>query len=161
MTTLTVYIFPTCVGVEQLENTLLDLQQRQLIEVQDAAAVIWPRGQKPKTGQLQSLAGPDALSGVFWGMLFGLIFFVPYFGTETGASIGALSVRFSKYGIEHNFIKQTRATVTEGASALFVLTRGAVQDEIVKALKERTFVIIATNLPEKTENDLRGTFCAV
>ena len=160
MTTLTVFKFPTTTGAQQLENTLLDLQQRQLIAVQDAALVTWPQGQQPKTRQLQSLAGQDALTGVFWGMLFGLIFCVPFFGPAVGAAIGALSVKFNDYGIDDNFIKQTRATVTEGTSALFVLTSKAVQDKIVTALPDQSFAIIATILPRRKENDLRAAFGA-
>ena len=57
--------------------------------------------------------------GAFWGMLFGLIFFVPFFGLAVGAAMGALSGKFNDYGIDDNFIKQTRAKVTEGTSACF------------------------------------------
>ena len=46
MTTLTVFKFPTAEGAQQLEDTLLDLQKQQRIEVQDAAIVTWPRGQE-------------------------------------------------------------------------------------------------------------------
>ena len=160
MTTLTVFRFPTTGGAQQMEKTLLEMQQRQLIEVQDAALVTWPQGQKPKTRQLQRLAGQDALTGVFWGMLFGLIFFVPFFGLAVGAAIGALSIRFDDYGIDDNFIAETRATVTEGTSALFLLTNSAVQDKIVTALQGQSFAIIATNVPKKKETELRGAFGA-
>ena len=41
----------------------------------------WPAGKKkPKTQQLNSLTGAGALGGAFWGLLFGLIFFVPLLG---------------------------------------------------------------------------------
>jgi len=54
------------------------LQKMELIKVQDAAIVTWPVGKdKPKTKQLVNMAGMGALQGAFWGMLFGLIFFVP------------------------------------------------------------------------------------
>ena len=49
--------------------------------VEDAATVSWPSGaKKPKTRQLHSLTGAGALGGMFWGMLFGLMFFVPLLG---------------------------------------------------------------------------------
>ena len=108
MTTLTVLKFPSANGAQQAQNTLLDLQKQQLIDVQDAAIVTWPQGKTPKTEQLHSLAGQGALTGAFWGMLLGVIFFVPFFGLALGAAIGALSAKFNDYGIDDNFIKQTR-----------------------------------------------------
>jgi uncharacterized membrane protein len=160
MSTLTVFAFPTTAGAQQMERVLLDLQQRRLIAVQDAALVTWPQGQKPQTRQLPSLAGQGALTGVFWGMLFGLIFFVPFFGPAVGAAMSVLCARFNEYGIGDTFVKQARATVTEGASASFVLTSSAVQDKIVTALQGQSCTIIATNLPKKEETELRGAFGA-
>ena len=161
MATLSVLKFPTADGAQQMESTLLDLQKQHLIEVQDAAIVTWPQGKKsPKTQQLHSLTGQGALIGAFWGMLFGLIFFIPFFGLAIGAAMGALSGKFADYGIDDNFIKQTREKVTEGTSALFLLTTGAVVDKLVEALKGQTFEIISTNLPKEKEDELRAAFGA-
>ncbi len=159
MTTLSVLKFPTPEGAQQMENTLLNLQKQHLIAVQDAAIVTWPQGKKrPKTQQLHSLAGQGALMGAFWGMLFGLIFFVPFFGLAVGAAMGALSGKFADYGIDDNFIKQTRDKVTEGTSALFLLTSGAVMDKLAPAVKGQKFEIISTNLPKEQEDELRKAF---
>ena len=161
MATLSVLKFPTADGAQQAESTLLELQKQHLIEVQDAAIVTWPKGkQKPRTEQLHSLTGQGALMGAFWGMLFGLIFVVPFFGLAIGAAMGALSGKFADYGIDDNFIKQTREKVTEGTSALFLLTTGAVQDKIVEALKGQSFEILSTSLPKEKEDELRAAFGA-
>jgi uncharacterized membrane protein len=159
MATLTVLKFPTADGAQQMESTLLDLQKQSLITVQDAAIVTWPQGkQKPKTEQLHNLAGQGALSGAFWGMLFGLIFFIPFFGLAVGLAVGALAGKFNDYGIDDNFIKQTQAAVTEGTSALFLLTTGAVLDKVVEAVKGQSFEVISTNLPKEKEAELRAAF---
>ena len=161
MATLSVLKFPTADGAQQMEGALLELQKQHLIEVQDAAIVTWPQGKKgPKTEQLHSLAGQGALMGAFWGMLFGLIFFIPFFGLAVGAAMGALSGKFADYGIDDNFIKQTRAKVTEGTSALFLLTSGAVEDKVVAALKGQTYEILSTNLPKVKEAELRAALGA-
>jgi uncharacterized membrane protein len=161
MATLSVLKFPTADGAQQMESTLLELHKQHVIEVQDAAIVTWPQGKKrPKTQQLHSLTGQGALMGAFWGMLFGLIFVVPFFGLTVGAAIGALSSKFADYGIDDNFIKQMREKVTEGTSALFLLTSGSVQDKVVEAMKDQTFVIIMTNLPKAKEDELRAAFGA-
>ena len=62
MATLTVLKFPTAEGADQMIGTLEGLQKQQLISIQDAAIVSWPAGKKkPKTRQLNSLAGAGAL----------------------------------------------------------------------------------------------------
>src|SRR4051812_48772695 len=78
MSTLSVLKFETAGGADQMSNLLRGLQKQQLITVEDAAVVTWPEGtKKPKTRQLHNMAGIGALDGAFWGMLFGLIFFIP------------------------------------------------------------------------------------
>jgi len=81
MATLTVWKFPTAEGAAAAEATLASLAKQELITVHDAALVTWPAGaKKPKTRQLNNLVGAGALGGMFWGMLFGLLFFIPLLG---------------------------------------------------------------------------------
>ena len=99
-----------------------------------------------------------ALQGDFWGMLFGLIFFVPFFGLAVGAAFGALGGKMADYGIDDDFIKQTRAQVTEGTSALFLLTSDAVQDKVLEELKGFEFELISSNLTKEQEEQLMAAF---
>ncbi|MFN2196855.1 MAG: DUF1269 domain-containing protein [Anaerolineales bacterium] len=159
MATLTVLKFPTADGAENTLDKFKSMQKQQIIQLQDAAIVTWPEGKKsPKTKQLVSLAGVGALQGAFWGMLFGLIFFIPFFGLAVGAAMGALSGKFADYGIDDEFIKKTREQVTEGTSALFLMTDGAVMDKVVDELKGVDFEIIATNLSKEQEDQLKAAF---
>ena len=87
MANLTVLKFETPEGAGQLLDKVKSLQKQQLIVLQDAATVVWPEGKKgPKTKQLINLTGAGALDGAFWGMLFGLIFFVPWFGMAVAST---------------------------------------------------------------------------
>ncbi len=104
------------------------------------------------------MTGVGALSGAFWGMLFGMIFLIPIFGMVVGAAMGALSGSFADVGISDDFIKSVRSKVTEGTSALFLLTSDAVQDKVVDALKDINFEIIASNLSEAEEDKMREMF---
>src|SRR5438067_13404085 len=140
MANLIVLKFPTAEGADTMLSTLENLQKQQLIQVQDAAIVTWPAGaRKPKTRQLSNMTSAGALGGAFWGMLFGLLFFIPFFGLAVGAAMGALAGHFAHYGIDENFIKQVREKVTEGTSALFLLTSGAVIDRVAAAVKDIKF----------------------
>lgn len=110
------------------------------------------------TKQLTSLTGAGALSGAFWGMLFGLIFFVPIFGLVVGATLGALTGSMADVGISDDFIRSVRSKVTEGTSALFLMTSDAVQDKVAEAARGMKFELIASNLSKEEEDKLRAAF---
>ena len=157
MATLTVFKFSTPVGAQKMLDKVQALQKTELIKIEDAAIVSWPQGKKsPKTKQLVDLAGVGALQGAFWGMLFGLIFFVPFFGLAVGAAFGALGGKMADYGISDEFIKTTREKVTEGTSALFLMTSDAVKDKVLEELKGYDFELIASNLTKEQEEQLKA-----
>jgi uncharacterized membrane protein len=159
MATLTVLKFSTPEGAEGMLEKIKSLQKMELIKLQDAAIVTWPMGKKaPKTKQLVDMAGMGAMQGAFWGMLFGLIFFVPLFGLAVGAAFGALGGKSADYGINDEFIKKTQAKVTEGTSALFLMTADAVQDKVFAELKGSEFELIASNLTKEQEEALKAAF---
>jgi uncharacterized membrane protein len=107
---------------------------------------------------LTNLTGAGALSGAFWGSLFGVLFFIPLFGLVVGATIGAFAGSMTHIGINEDFIKSIRSKVTEGTSALFLMTSDAVEDRVVEAMKQSKFEIIATNLSKEEEGKLRAAF---
>ena len=161
MSTLTVLKFSTPEGADQMLDKFVELQKAQLIKVLDAAVVSWPVGKKaPKTRQAVNLSAIKALDGAFWGMLFGLIFWMPFFGMAVGAAMGALGGKMADYGINDEFIKKTREQVTEGTSALFLLSVGAVTDKVLAELKGKEFELIASNLTKDEEDQLMEAFAA-
>ena len=87
-----------------------------------------------------------------------MIFFTPLFGLGVGAALGALGGAFRDYGIDDDFIKRIRSQVTEGTSALFLMTSDAVVDRVADAMKDAKFEIIATNLSKEQEQELREAF---
>jgi len=161
MSTITVFKFDSPEGAEKMLDLVKELTKAQLVTLEDAATVSWPQGQKkPKTRQLADLTGAGALSGAFWGMLFGLIFFVPFFGMAVGAAMGALSGKFSDYGMDDSFIKKVSEKITEGTSALFLMTSKVVLDKVTDAVKEKgwNFELISSNLTKNQEQQLREDF---
>src|SRR5437899_2723831 len=146
MATVTALKFPTVEGAIEALQVIEGLQQEHLIKVHDAAVVSWPAGkQSPRTRHLASLGGADALSGMFWGMLLGCVFLTPLFGLAIGAAVGAMNASFRDYGISEDFIQRVRTRVTEGTSAIFLMTSEAVLDRVAEAMKGIPFEIIATN----------------
>ena len=89
MATLTAWAYPGAGDAEQAVERLKALQAQKLVTIQDAAIVSWAEGaKKPKTRQLNNMAGAGALGGAFWGMLFGLLFFVPCSAWPSGRRRG-------------------------------------------------------------------------
>jgi uncharacterized membrane protein len=161
MTALTVWKFDTADGASNALSMLQNLQRQQLIEVIDGAVVTYPQGaKKPKTKQLNHPAGAFALGGAFWGMLFGLIFFVPLLGLAIGAGMGALMGSMTDVGIDDNFIKQARAKITPGTSALFLLTGKVTTDKVLEEFKKAPGnpELMQSNLSEEQEARLREAF---
>jgi uncharacterized membrane protein len=151
--------FDTDDGAENKLEVIAGLSKEQLIKLHDAAIVTWPKGKnKPKTKHLTSLTGAGTLSGAFWGLLFGILFFIPLLGLVAGAAIGALSGSMTHIGINEDFIKSIRSKMTEGTSALFIMTSDAVEDRIVEAMKQSKFEIIATNLAKEEGDKLHAAF---
>ena len=87
MATLMVLKFDQPDEAEKALETLKPMQKQELIRMRDAAVVSWPAGRKgPITRQHgPSTVGAGALGGGFWGLLLGLIFFVPLLGAAVGA----------------------------------------------------------------------------
>lgn len=159
MATLTVWKFDTPQGAQEALNKLVDLSKQQLIQINDAAVVSWEQGKKkPKTHNYGSLTGQGALSGAFWGMLFGLLFFVPFLGLAVGAAMGALAGKFADYGIDDKFIKEVREQVTEGTSALFLMTSNAVRDRVAEVFQGTSVELIQSNLSSEQEAQLMEDF---
>jgi uncharacterized membrane protein len=104
------------------------------------------------------MTGLGAMSGAFWGMLFGLLFFIPFLGMAMGAAVGALTGHFTDYGISDDFIKQVRDKVTEGTSALFLLTEQATVDKVSDAFKGMKMELIQSNLSADQEAKLKEAF---
>ena len=130
MNLLTVFKFKTPEGAEQTVEKMVDLQKQGIIE--DAAIVSWPEGKKnPQTHKALNLVSSDALDGTFWRLLFWVLFTTSIWG---GMTIGAVGGTLADYGVDDDFIEDVKTKVTEGTSALFLLTRNITPDEISEAL---------------------------
>ena len=100
MSDLIVLAFDSEDGAIQLRDKLAVLQKQQIIQLEDAAVVIRRQDGKVKVKQAVSLVGAGALGGAFWGMLIGLIFWMPWLGLAMGALGGALGGKFTDIGVD-------------------------------------------------------------
>lgn len=160
MAALTAFKFADPMGADKAVGTLVALHEQGLIMVDDYATVSWPMGaKKPKTQQATDMKGPAALGGAFWGLLFGLLFFMPFLGAAIGAAVGALTGALIDVGIDDDFIKRVKGEVTEGTSALFLLSENAVVDRVAEGFRQLPpHDLIASNLTAEQEAKLKDVF---
>ena len=160
MSELIVLAFDTPTGAQEMGDEVKRLQKQELIKLEDAAFVTRKEDGKVKVKQAVSLVGAGALGGAFWGMLIGLLFFMPWLGLAIGAVTGAISGKLSDYGIDDNFIKEVGEKVEPGGSALFMLISDATPDKVIEELKKYHPTVLSTSLSKEDEQNLRDAFGA-
>jgi uncharacterized membrane protein len=123
-----VWGFPRADDAGDALETLRRLERSEALTVLDAALVSWPEGRgNPRSRQLRNAGG------TFWGMLFGLTFFVAFLDVAIGEATVSLADSMRDLGIDDDFIARMRADITPGTSALFVLTPERVTDQLCEA----------------------------
>jgi uncharacterized membrane protein len=160
MSDLVVLAFNTETGAEDMRLELVDLQKQKIITLEDAAVVVRKQDGKVKVKQAQSLVGAGALGGAFWGMLIGLIFWVPWLGLAAGALGGALGGALTDTGVDDKFIKEVGDTIEPGHSALFLLVSQSTPDKLEDELKKYNATVLQTSLSKEDEAKLRELFGA-
>ena len=139
----------------ELRAELVKLQKEYLIEMEDAVVVTKDDNGKVKLHQASNITAAGALSGSFWGMLIGMLFFNPLAGAAIGAGAGALSGKMVDIGINDNFMKELAETFTPGTSGLFVLVRKSTPDKVLAALKGFGGKVLKTSLTADKEEALQ------
>jgi uncharacterized membrane protein len=135
---------------------LRKLQKEHLIDLEDAAIVIRNKDGKVKIKQTQELTTAGALSGGFWGLLFGFIFFNPLLGWAVGAIAGGISGALTDIGIDDNFIREVGNTIEPSTSAIFILVRRATPDKVLEDLSRFEGKVLKTSLSNEDEAKLQA-----
>ena len=92
---------------------------------------------------------------MFWGFLFGLLFFIPVLGMAVGAGMGALMGKFAKTSIDKQFQDQVRGMVQPGTSALFLVLEKVTPDKAVEAMSKYGGTVLKTSLSKEDEQELQ------
>ena len=130
-----------------------------MIQIEDGAILTWPPGARhPRTKQLSELTRVGVLDGGFWGMLFGLLFSVPFFGAPSVDVFGPLADYFACFGIDEGFIQKVRDQITEDTSALFLLANEVLLDQVAAIVNNTSFDLFSTTLSYEQETRLRDAF---
>jgi uncharacterized membrane protein len=159
MTTFTVWKFDDPAGAGNAETALKNAQADGLVKIVDHAVMAWPRGaDRPELHHKRDDPKRGAAWGALWGVLGGALFLVPVAGAVVGAGIGALAKATEGSGITKGDLERIRTEVTEGTSALFMVTEGANLDRLGERFHGRGATLISTNLTEGERETLLETF---
>jgi uncharacterized membrane protein len=157
MSDLIVIGYPDEETAEKVCNELVKLQQDFLVDLEDAAII--RRDQKGRlrvTTPAHHAVSWGTLSGLFWGVLIGLIFLWPLApvvglaGGIMGAALGAAG----DLGIKDEFRQRAQDILQPGTSAIMVIVRKVTPDKFIEALKPYGGTVLKTSLPYDAEQQL-------
>ena len=124
------------------------LQKDMIVQLQDAAMVVRDPDGKPHVKHGKQLVGAGAMGGAFWGMLFGLLFFVPFLG------------KMGKTGIDRAVLEQMGDAVPPGKAGWFLLIEKMTEDKFLEAVEGTKATVVRTNLSHEDEEQLKAAFGA-
>lgn len=159
MATFTAWKFDTPEGAKHAASTLEQAEREQIVKVLDHAIVSWPVGEaNPHASHGHDDTMRGAAWGSLWGVLFGALFAVPVLGLAVGATIGGLRHVHEKLGVTKEQIEAIRDQVTEGTSALFVVTDEGDLDRLGERFRGVHMTLLSSNLTDTERDELMETF---
>lgn len=157
MATLAAWRFDSAEGAEHATTTLRLLADQDLVTVDDGALVRWETGApRPVTQQLNSVVGVGAFGDMFWGVLFGILFYLPLLGAAVGAARSTVSESLACVGVDDGFANRVRDELYPGTSALFLIGTEQAVDRVRDALHGPTLVL--SRIAPEHEAALREAF---
>jgi len=153
MTTLVTVTFPHETTASAAAEEVQRLA-RDLVLDPDAIAVI-SRDEAGRyhvtTNHHAVVSGPTW--GLFWLLLFSLLFFVPSFGMPLGAGLGPLLAKLDGAGIDASYRRRVRDLLQPGTSALFLAVDSLVSESALEPLERFGGTRLTTQLPWQAESE--------
>jgi uncharacterized membrane protein len=159
MTALTVWKFSEADGAEHAWHLLQGAERDHLIEVLDHAIITWPAdSDQPRLMHGREGTGRAAGKGAIWGLLAGALFTVPVLGAAAGATIAAGRKSAERLGISQEQLDTMRDELTQGTSALFLVSEAGNLDRVGERLRGVHMTLVQTNLTPAERSTLLETF---
>ncbi|HEY2522310.1 MAG TPA: DUF1269 domain-containing protein [Streptosporangiaceae bacterium] len=157
MSDLIVIGYPDEDTAERAWRELTQLQRDYLVDLDDAAIIRRDRnGKLHVTTPAHHAVAWGTLSGMFWGVVLGLLLLgplAPVVGVA-GGIVGAAMGAGTDLGIKDDFRQRVQELVQPGTSALLVIARKVTTDRFVEALRPYGGTVLKTSLPHDAEQQL-------
>lgn len=147
--------YPDVATADLVRQRVFDLQREQLIQLADAVVVERRADGTTKLHQAASTTGAGAVSGMMFGGLIGLLFFMPLVGMAVGGATGAAVGATADVGVDDAFMRQLGQQLTPGSAALFLLIVDGTPDKVIPRLAPMGGELLHTSLSHDSEMALR------
>jgi uncharacterized membrane protein len=129
------------------------LQQDFVVDLRGLAIVDVDADGKTHVDTPKRIIGASAVSGALFGLLLGLLFFVPGM-VLLGGAIGALMGTFNKSGVDAEFRNRVEHLLEPGHSAVVIMASKVTEDKFASAMQPFGGTILKTSLSESDEKEL-------
>jgi uncharacterized membrane protein len=157
MSDLIVIGYPDEDTAQRVYDELMKLEDDLVVDLEDAAIVRRDQNGKLRvTTPAHHAVAWGSLSGLFWGVLLGLLFlgpFAPVVGVA-GGIIGAAMGEAGNLGIKDDFRRRVQDLVQPGTSALLIIARKITMDKFLEALRPYGGTVLRTSLRHDAEQEL-------
>jgi len=135
-------------------SDLTAMEKDYLVDLEDAAVV-----SRSKNGHLHvttqdSFVGQGTLTGMFWGLLVGILFLQPLTGLALGGLAGLVVGGVGDLGMDEQFKHEVGSLVQPGKSALMAVVRKATPDKVLEDLSKYGGTVLQTSLTHADEDEL-------
>jgi uncharacterized membrane protein len=157
MSDLIVIGYPDENRAQQAWDEIVKLQNDYLMDLEDAAII--RRDEKGKlhvTTPTHHAVAWGTFSGLFWGVLIGLLFIWPLapLVSAAGGIMGAALGAAGDLGIKEDFKQRVQDLVQPGTSAILVILRKVTPDKFEEALRPYGGTVLRTSLSHEQEQEL-------
>lgn len=129
------------------------LQEDFVVELRGLAIVDVDADGKTHVDTPKRIIGASAVGGAIFGLLLGLLFFVPGM-VLLGGAIGALMGTFNKSGIDAEFRDRVEHLIEPGHSAVVIMASKVTEDKFASAMQPYGGTILKTSLSDSDEKEL-------
>jgi len=135
------------------------MHQDFIVELRGLAIVTVDADGKTHVDTPQRIIGSSAAFGALWGMVLGLLFFIPGMVLIGGAA-GALLGKLNKSGVNERFRAQVQDLLAPGHSAVVIMANKITEDKFAAALQPYGGTILKTSLSDSDERELADELVA-
>lgn len=137
----------------QAYNEVQRLQQDFIVDLRGLAIVDVDHDGKTHVDTPKRIIGTSAVSGALFGMLLGLLFFVPGMALLGGA-VGAFMGVLGKSGIDAQFRDRVEHLIEPGHSAVVIMAAKVTEDKFGLAMQQFGGTVLKTSLSDSDEKEL-------
>jgi len=146
---------------EEFGDCLAEMKRTSVLQLRDAAEVLLGETGKPRIRHASELVGPGALGGVFWGVFFALVFFVPGLGSIIAAGLALIHEKIEdRAGLEKQFLAQLAETIQAGEAGWVLLADDVDEARFLETVRGTNARVVRTSLAPDAEAALKEAFGA-